>query len=75
MEIKDVPHVFRKSPDDTDCEAIFAQYRRGNDGRYKYVSYGHMLQLSHTELRNSTRQVHYIPRHGIWQGGYKGKKL
>ncbi|XP_014214139.1 uncharacterized protein LOC106643495 [Copidosoma floridanum] len=33
-ELKEVPSVCRRAPDDIDCERIFANYQRDADGRY-----------------------------------------
>ncbi|CAB0043030.1 unnamed protein product [Trichogramma brassicae] len=32
-----------------------------------YIDSGHMIKLSHEEMKLKDSPVHYIPHHGIWQ--------
>ncbi|CAB0030753.1 unnamed protein product [Trichogramma brassicae] len=62
-------HLHRRMARDDTFAAAYREFMQA------YIDSGHMIKLSHEEMKLKDRPVHYIPHHGIWQHGDHGPRL
>ncbi|CAB0038563.1 unnamed protein product [Trichogramma brassicae] len=62
-------HRHRRMARDDTFAAAYREFMQA------YIDSGHMIKLSHEEMKLKDSPVHYIPHHGIWQHGDHGPRL